>query len=106
MSIKNNSGITPTGGHILVLPDKVEQTTKGGIIIPETARDKEQAAATTGVVIAIGNTAWIDIDDSIPWASVGDRVSYGRYAGTVMKGKDEVDYTLLNDIDLLAKLNF
>jgi chaperonin GroES len=102
----NESGIIPTGGHVLVLADTVEEKTAGGIILPESTRDKDQAAATSGTVISIGASAWADIDDGHPWASVGDHVSYARYAGVVLKGKDEVDYILLNDNDILAVLSF
>jgi len=105
MSI-NNSGIEPTGGHILILPDATERQTAAGIIIPDTVADKEQAAATSGVVISIGASAWVDIDDGSPWAKVGDRVVYGRYAGKVLKGQDEVNYTLINDNDIIARLLF
>lgn len=105
MSESNKSGIKPTGGHILVLPDKVEETTAGGIVLPESARDKEQAAATTGVLIDVGPSAWKDLDNGEPWAKIGDRVSYGRYAGVVLTGKDLVNYTLLNDNDILALLS-
>jgi len=102
----NASGIMPTGGHILVLPDKVEEKTSGGLYIPETTRDKEQLAATMGTIIAVGFSAWTDIDDGNPWATVGDHVSYGRYAGVAMKGKDEENYVLINDNDILAVLSF
>jgi len=99
----NKSGIMPTGGHVLVLPDKVKEKTSGGIILPETIRDKEQAAATSGIIISIGPSAWKDLDDGKPWANVGERVSYARYAGVVMTGNDN-DYVLINDNDILAVL--
>jgi chaperonin GroES len=102
----NESGIIPTGGHILVIPDKVEEKTAGGLFIPNTTRDKEQAAATSGTVIAIGFSAWKDIDDGTPWAIVGDHINYAKYAGVVMKGKDGKFYTLINDNDILAVLAF
>lgn len=113
MKIKNKSGIEPTGGHVLILPDNIEEADKtykaakeAGIVLLETAVDKEQAAATSGKIIAIGDSAWVDIDDGSPWAAVGDRVVYGRYAGKVLKGQDEVNYTLINDNDIIARLLF
>lgn len=102
----NKSGILPTGGHLLVLPDKVEEKTKGGIYLPKTAQDKEQQAATSGTLIAVGNGAWKDLDDGTPWAAVGDKVSYSRYAGVTMVGQDEESYVLINDNDVLARLLF
>jgi chaperonin GroES len=104
--IVNNSGIVPTGGHLLVLPAKVEEKTAGGIYIPDTTREKEQLAATIGTLIAIGPGAWTDLDDGKPWAEVGDRISYSRYAGVVMDGMDSEQYVLINDNDVLARLLF
>lgn len=102
----NKSGIFPTGGHLLVLPRKVEEVTSGGIIILEDTRDKEQQAATVGMLVAVGDSAWKDIDDGMPWAAIGDKVSYSRYAGVAMTGQDDQDYILINDNDVLAKLLF
>ena len=102
----NQSGIIPTGGHLLVYPDKVEEITKGGIYLPQETRDKEQQAATIGTLVAVGPGAWFDIDDGYPWAEVGDKVSYARYAGVSMTGQDGKDYVLINDNDVLAKLLF
>lgn len=102
----NQSGILPTGGHLLVMPEKVEEKTKGGIYLPETIREKEQQAATIGTLIAVGPTAWKDIDDGSAWAEVGDKISYARYAGVSMTGKDNESYVLINDNDVLARLLF
>jgi len=102
----NQSGIIPTGGHLLVMPDKVEEMTAGGIYLPKTAQDKEQMAATVGTLVAVGSGAWADIDDGSHWAAVGDKVSYARYAGVSMTGQDKESYVLINDNDVLAKLLF
>jgi chaperonin GroES len=104
--MENTSGILPTGGHVLISPDPVEEKTSGGIYLPDRTRDTEQRAATTGIVIAIGPGAWHDIDDGQPWAAVNNHVSYARYAGVEMKGKDEQSYVLINDNDILAVLQF
>lgn len=106
MKKENLSGIIPTGAHILVKPDTVEEKTAGGLYLPQDTRDKEQQAATSGTLIAVGSGAWKDLDDGSPWADIGDHVTYGRYAGVVLTGADGNDYTLLNDNDLLAKLLF
>jgi len=100
----NKSGIEPTGGHLLVLPKKVEEVTSGGIIIPEDTRDKEQQAATEGTLVVVGSSAWTDLDDGKPWARVGDKISYSRYAGVTMTGADGESYMLINDVDVLARL--
>jgi chaperonin GroES len=102
----NQSGIIPTGGHLLVLPVKVEERTAGGIILPQETRDKEQQAATVGTLVAVGPGAWTDLDDGLPWAEVGDKISYAKYSGVAMQGKDNQTYVLINDNDVLAKLLF
>jgi len=102
----NSSGIIPTGGHVLILPEKVEEKTSGGIILTAIIRDNEQAAATKGTIVAIGSSAWKDLDDGLPWAKVGDIISYAKYSGVAMTGKDNTDYVLINDNDILAKMLF
>ena len=103
----NASGILPTGGHILVLPQKVEETTASGIILrTASANDKEQQAATVGTLVAVGASAWADLDSGEPWAAVGNKISYSRYAGVSMIGQDGEEYILINDNDVLAKLLF
>jgi chaperonin GroES len=104
--MSNESGIQPTGGHVLVIADEVKEKTAGGIFLPETTRENEQRAATSGTIIAIGPAAWLDLDDGQPWAEVGDHVNYARYAGVEMKGMDGKFYTLINDNDILAVLQF
>lgn len=102
----NQSGILPTGGHILVLPEKVEEITSGGIILTKKTQEDDQRAATVGTLVAIGSSAWTDLDDGFPWADLGDKVSYARYAGVFMVGQDDQEYVLINDNDVLAKLLF
>lgn len=101
---ENKSGINPTGHHVLVLPDKVEEKTKGGLYLPQESRENEQRAATKGLLVAVGPTAWLEFAEGEPWATVGDYVSYAKYGGINMTGADGVDYVLLNDQDILAVL--
>ena len=102
----NQSGILPTGGHLLVLQDKVEEVTAGGIILTKQTQENDQRNGTVGTLIAVGSGAWTDIDDGSPWAVVGDKISYARHAGFAMTGKDNEKYLLINDNDVLAKLLF
>ena len=72
---------------------------------PETGA-RDQRAATTGILIAIGPSAWTDLDDGSSWASLGDKVSYAMHAGVSMVGQDNENYVLINDNDILARLLF
>ena len=107
--------IEPAGHLILVLPDElpdheVDETTEGGIYFAVQTRrrlqeekDREQAGVTHGVLVKIGPNAWKSFDDGKPWASVGDKVCFARYAG--FEDKDEsngLTYQLMNDEDIKA----
>jgi len=96
----------PTEYKVLIKPDKVEEKTKGGIFLPEVERDREQHAATTGILIAVSPMAF-RFDDWPPDGykpRPGDRVAFPRYVGHAIKGKDDEDYWLVNDKDVSAIL--
>jgi len=122
----NKSGFTPCGDRVVVLPDKVEQVTKGGIIIPEKESDKHQLAQVTGVLVAVGpdswthqitvierrmgNGKWREVERkrtgySKDFAKVGDRVCFARYNGLPFDGEDGRQYRLLNDEDITATIS-
>ena len=106
--VKNPSGIKPSEYKCLVRPDKVEEKTKGGIIVPQTQRDRDQHAVTTGTLIAISPLAFGYEDDeeiNADWRPrVGDRIVYGKYLGSEIEGKDGETYRLINDRDISAVL--
>lgn len=89
--------ITPVGHRVLIKPDKVEETSKGGIIIAtEMNKRLEQNAQVTGEVIALGAEAYREYDE--PWCKVGDKVYYQKYSG--MKLPNNEDYLIINDLDI------
>jgi len=82
--------IKPLGDRILVRVLQVEERTKGGIYIPQTAQEKTQQ----GVVEEVGDFQDIKV-------KVGQKVIYDKYAGTQIK-IDDVDYLILRNDDVLA----
>lgn len=103
MTIENKSGLWPVGVSVLVLPEQVEETSEGGIILAtETELDRHQMAQTDALVIAVGSLAWHD--EPRPRCRVGDRVIIAKYTGMVRKGKDDLKYRLVNDTDVVAIL--
>lgn len=107
----NASGIIPLDHRVLVLRDKVEEKTAGGIYLPQQEQDKQSHATTNATVIAVGGLAWSEakhdaktfgIDTSFP--DVGSRVKVGRYTGDNHKGADGQEYTIMNDSDIVALL--
>lgn len=97
--------IIPAGHRILVLPDKVDETTEGGLYKPDETRQREQLAIVTGVVVAVGPTAWKDMHDGKPWAEVGDRIVFQQYGGFVFTDTEtHTQYRALNDDDVILIL--
>jgi chaperonin GroES len=90
--------IRPLGDHILVKPEEEKETKRGGIIIPDTAKEKPQE----GVVIAVGSGKRLE-DGKIQQLEVkkGDRVLFGKYAGTEIKIDGE-DHLIMREDDILG----
>ena len=93
--------LEPLGERIVIKPIEQEQTTKGGIYLPDTAKEKPQE----GEVLAVGPGRLTDEGTRIPMdLSVGDRVIYSKYAGTEYKDGDE-EYLIMRESDILAKIS-
>lgn len=105
MSESFYKGISVFGPHVLIQPKKLEEITKGGIIIPQNNVEDYQRAITEGIVVAIGPTAFKDElnPSKIIWYKLGDRVLYGKYAGKEIKYNDE-NYVILKYEDILIGL--
>lgn len=92
------------GYRVIIRPDPIEETSKGGIIIAQDERLAE-AARVTGVVVSIGETAWKHHKVSWPWAKVGERVCYARYAGKpIIDPETEEELIVINDDDIVAAI--
>jgi chaperonin GroES len=103
----NLSGILPTEFKVLIDPKVVEEKTKGGIILPDQKKDQDQFAQQEGRIVAVSQLAF-SYASADEWGDakpkVGDVVSYARYAGAVLKGRDGKDYRVVNDKDIFAVL--
>jgi chaperonin GroES len=93
--------IKPLEDRILVKPLEAEQTTKSGLVIPDTAKEKPQE----GEVLAVGPGRIDDKGNRVPLdISVGDKVIYSKYGGTEVRYDNE-DYLILSARDVLAIVN-
>lgn len=93
--------IQPLADRVLVEPVKEGDEKKGGIIIPDTAKEKP----TTGKVIAIGTGKLDDNGKKIPFnVKVGDKVLMPKYGGTEVKLNDK-DYQIVREEDILGVIN-
>jgi chaperonin GroES len=91
--------ITPLGERVVIKPLPREEVSKGGIVLPDTAKEKPQE----GEIIAAGPGKLSEDGKRIAMeVKVGDKVVYSKYAGTEFKlGEDEV--VILRESDILAK---
>jgi len=90
--------LKPLGDRVLVEPVEEKEVKKGGIIIPETAKEKP----TEGVIIALGTGKTDDNGKKVPFeVKKGDRVLISKYGGTEIK-LDGKEYKILNSDDILA----
>ena len=104
----------PTGWRLIVLPFKMDERTKGGIIMNETTLEKQQVASQCGNVLAMGPQCYTDKEryPEGPWCKVGDWVIFARYAGSRIQieggeirllNEDEILATIKNPEDILHK---
>lgn len=90
--------IRPLNERVVVKPITVEEKTKGGIVLPDTAKDKPQE----GEVVAVGPGRILENGTRIaPEVKVGDRVIFSKYSGTEFK-MDGEEYLILRESDILA----
>jgi chaperonin GroES len=85
--------IKPLADRVLVEPAAAENKTAGGIIIPDTAKEKPQR----GTVVAVGNGK----KDEPMTVKVGDTVLYGKYSGTEISIEGS-DYLIMRESDIVA----
>jgi chaperonin GroES len=91
--------LQPLGDRIVVKPIQKEELTRGGIIIPDTVKEKPQE----GEVVAVGPGRMTDDGTRIVMdIKVGDRVIYTKYGGSEIK-IDDVEMMILRESDILAK---
>jgi chaperonin GroES len=93
--------IRPLHDRILVKRLEEQETKRGGIIIPDSAKEKPQE----GKVIAVGNGKVGDDGKKIPLdVKAGDRILFGKYSGSEVKLEDD-EYLILREEDVLAILD-
>jgi len=91
--------INPLGDRVVIKPTPKEDVSKGGIVLPDTAKEKPQE----GKIIAVGPGKMSDDGKRLLMeVKVGDKVVYSKYAGTEFKLDDE-EVVILRESDILAK---
>lgn len=92
--------LNPLDDRVVVKPSPAEETTAGGIVLPDAAREKQQR----GEVIAVGPGKLLDSGERSPLSvDVGDLVLFGKYGGTEIE-VDGDEVKILRESDILAKI--
>ncbi len=91
--------IKPLADRVVIKMVETEETTKSGIILTGSAKEKPQVAE----VVAVGPGGVVDGKEIVMELKIGDKVLMSKYAGTEVK-LDGVEYTILRQSDILAKI--
>jgi chaperonin GroES len=90
--------LKPLGDRVVLKLVEQEEKTRGGILLPDTAKEKPQK----GDVLAVGTGKVLDSGERIPLdVKVGDKVIFARYSGTEVKVEGE-EYLIVSERDILA----
>ena len=93
----------PTGWRMLVLPFKMNEKTKGGVLLQQETIERQQVGSQCGNVLAMGPDCYGDKErfSEGPWCKVGDWIIFARYAGSRIEIEGG-EVRLLNDDEVLA----
>ncbi len=92
--------LNPLDDRVVVEPSAAEETTAGGIVLPDAAQEKPQR----GTVVAVGPGKLLDSGERCPLSvGVGDQVLFGKYGGTEIEVEGK-DVKILRESDILAKI--
>lgn len=98
MATKTKLNVRPLGDRVIITALPQEEMTKGGIILPDTAKEKPQQ----GEVVAVGKGKISDSGETIAMTvKAGDKVLYGKYSGTEVK-IDGIEYLIVKESEILA----
>ena len=101
MAIATATSIKPLGDRALIEPSEREVVTKSGIVLPDTAKEKPQE----GTVVSVGSGRVLEDGTKVPLeVKAGNKVLYGKYAGTEIKIEGK-DYLIVSERDILAICN-
>jgi len=98
---KGSPKVRPLGEKVLIKRLEAEEKTRGGIVLPDTAKEKPQK----GTVLAVGDGKLLDDGTRAKFqVAKGDKVLFGSFAGTEIKIEGE-EYVLMDESDILAVLD-
>ncbi|NDD28570.1 MAG: co-chaperone GroES [Proteobacteria bacterium] len=100
MTTATKLSIRPLGDRVILKALPSEEKTRGGVILPDTAKEKPQQAE----VVAVGTGRLLDNGEKVPMeVKVGDKVLYGKYSGTEVKIEGE-EFLIVKETEILGIL--
>ena len=95
----------PSGWRLLVLPYRMKDKTKGGLVLADSTIERQQVASQCGLILAMGPQCYQDKEryPQGPWCKKGDWVMFARYAGSRIKIEGG-EIRMLNDDEVLATI--
>lgn len=101
MATATKLNMRPLGDRVIIKPLPSEEKTRGGVILPDTAKEKPQQ----GEVVAVGTGRVLENGQKVPMEiKVGEKVLYGKYSGTEVKLEGE-DYLIVKESEVLGILS-
>ena len=99
-TVKTSTNIKPMSDRLLIRPTEQEETTQGGIFIPDTARERPQE----GEVVAVGPGRYLNNGKRLEMElKVGDKIIYSKYSGSEIEA-DDGELLLMGSNDVLSKI--
>lgn len=97
-----NPGVKPVEFNVLVLVCELAEQSRGGIIIIDDAKDREELGGIEGMLVAASPMAFRfdEAPADMAWPKPGDRVTFTKWAGVVVMGDDGKRYRLMKDKDI------
>lgn len=105
-ALENRSGVSAMDLRVIVKPD-VPKEKIGSVFLPESAKDQKKYGAVKGTVVSVGENAFEEAcarSKAFKRPKEGDRIMFGQYAGHRFEGLDGDDYLIMNDEDILGRL--
>ena len=97
-------GFNPVEYNVVIAPKRAQEKTIGGIIIPASTQEKDEAAEVWGLLVGASPLAfnYDQWPDGATRPEPGDQVLYAKYAGILVNGDDGQEYRILKDKDIMA----
>lgn len=102
--MRNTTGLIPCEFNVIVEQDKVEEKTKGGILLPDNEIERNKHRQTLGTIRAVAPLAFNEDvwPGDLPKPQIGQRIAFALHTGTFVNAPDGTEYRIIKDKDVVA----